>query len=253
MSSCKKISKTVITDCFKGEGAITTEIIPVDDFTGINLLISNDIIVTQGAVQKVEVTGHSNIIKKLKTSVVDNIWQIGLQDGCYNDYELSINITVPDINTLKLSGYGNIYVNEFTGKNEKLTLDVSGKGKLQLKNFKDFTTLESSISGGGIIDLDGFNGATVFNISLSGAGRFSSHKYIYVERLNLTNSGSGYFSGYQITGYKCVVNITGPGECELTAKNSLDVKINGSGYVFYKGTPIITQQISGTGKVINAN
>ncbi len=253
MSSCEKTNKIVNPDCFKGEGAITTEILPVDDFTGIDLSISDNVTVTQGTVQKVEVTGHSNIIKRLTTSVSDNTWRIGLQNGCYNDYELSINITVPDINLLKLSGSGYIYVNEFTGVSEKLTLDVSGSGKLELKDFKGITTLVTSLKGSGSIDIGGFDDATAFNISLKGDGRFTSNKNISVERLNLTNSGSGRFNGYKISSNQCIVRLAGSGKCELTANNSLDVKISGSGYVFYKGTPAITQQISGSGKIINAN
>jgi hypothetical protein len=49
------------------------------------------------------------------------------------------------------------------------------------------------------------------------------------------------------------VDISGSGNCEVTVNTRLDVDIDGSGSVFYKGTPSIKDHISGSGRVVDSN
>ncbi|MCG8328727.1 MAG: DUF2807 domain-containing protein [Chitinophagales bacterium] len=231
-SSCNKDDDNAPdTGCIKGEGTITTTTLSVADFTGVDLAFSSNVIVNQGSPQKVEATGHPNIIELIKTGVSDNIWTIALENGCYEDYELSVEITVPNINYLGLSGSGNLSINDFT----------------------DIAKLEASLNGSGNVDINNFNGTTEFDISLSGNGDFTANKNITLETLNLTNLGSGNFSGFEISTDNCTVNSAGSGDCEVFVQSALDVTISGSGNVSYKGMPTITQEITGSGQLIDAN
>ncbi|MBW8243603.1 DUF2807 domain-containing protein [Muricauda oceani] len=71
--------------------------------------------------------------------------------------------------------------------------------------------------------------------------------------LSIENEGSGRISGYGFLTESCAVNIVGSGDVEVNCANELQVEINGSGNVFYKGNPTISTTIEGSGKVINSN
>ncbi|MBL0200764.1 MAG: DUF2807 domain-containing protein [Chitinophagaceae bacterium] len=49
---------------------------------------------------------------------------------------------------------------------------------------------------------------------------------------------------------KADATITGSGKTEITASNQLKVKIIGSGKLYYRGTPVITTSITGSGTVL---
>ena len=228
ISSCSMIS----TDCVKGKGTITTSELSIGNFTGIDLAIANDVTISQGAVQKVEVTGHPNIIDKIKTNVSDNVWRIDFKSGCYKDYKLSVNITMPVLNYVGLSGTGDVTVNDFT-EQSKLALDLSGTGDIILNNFEGIDNL---------------------SILLSGTGDIKANKNIStLKTLNCGISGTGDYIGFNISCENSTVNSSGTGDCQLTVSKTLTAKISGTGNIYYKDQPTINKNISGTGSIINKN
>lgn len=220
------------SNCIDGEGVITTEILSLSNFDGIDLKIDSNVTITQGVVQEVKAIGHPNIIDKLETSVLNNFWKIELEDGCYNDYDLAIEITVPNIELVKVSGSGDLVINDFYNQN----------------------SLESIVSGSGDITLNEFEGIINLDVALSGSGSIKANNDITtLDALDLSVSGSGKYLGFAIVSNSATVNASGSGDSELTTKNNLNVTISGSGDVSYKSTPIITQSITGSGDLINAN
>jgi hypothetical protein len=190
------LSATVATQsCTKefsqieGIGTVTTETLVLRDFSGIDMEGADDVIISYGPEQQVEVVGHSNIISRIKTDVTNGIWHMGLENGNYGRYELTYYITLPSIDKISYDGSG--------------TVMVSGS--------------------------------------------------METETLELSFMGSCSFSGFSLSADNCQVDIDGSGDCEITARNSLDVSINGSGNVYYKGTPVIRDHISGSGRVIDSN
>jgi len=173
----------------EGTGAITTETLYLSDFTGIDMVGAENVTISYGTEQKVEATGHSNIISRIRTDVDNGIWSMELERGTYGEYELSYNITLPYIDEINNTGSGNVVIS----------------GPME------------------------------------------------VEYLDLYIMGSGNISGFSLSAAYCQVDITGSGNCEVTALNSLDVSIDGSGSVFYKGSPSIENHISGSGRVVDSN
>ncbi len=218
--------------CISGQGAITTQTLSIADFSGIDLAGASNVTIHQGTTQEVKATGHLNIINRLKTNVSENVWKIQLEDGCYENYELSFEITVPNIEDLKLSGSGNIVMNDFENQGN---LDVE-------------------ISGSGNIKINKFGGAEVLAVEISGSGQvLGNDDFENLKTLTLAISGSGNYSGFSIQTDDCIVDISGSGNCNVFARNNLDVTISGSGSVFYKGNPQITSNITGSGSIIDAN
>ena len=250
------IISIVLISCgkqYKGEGEVTTEILSISDFSGVGLTFSDNVTIKQGATQEVKAIGHANIIERIKTSVSDNFWKIGLEDGNYTNYELSIEITLPNLNRLKLSGSGNLTANDFTNQSD-LDVALSGSGNINLNNFEGTTNLDVAISGSGNINLNNFEGTTNLDVKISGSGDFVANDDISaLSVLKVKNSGSGEYRGFELSAESVTVSLSGSGDTELTATNLLDVSLSGSGDVSYKGNPSITQKITGSGKLIDAN
>ncbi|MFC2124689.1 head GIN domain-containing protein [Bacteroidota bacterium] len=218
--------------CVRGEGTITTKTLSISDFTGVDLTEAANVVIAQGSSQEVSVTGHPNIIDRLSTNVSGNTWAIDLEKGCYDGYELTVNITVPDINDITLSGTGNITINDFTNQ-EDLFLSIPGAGDINLNSFTGSENLSINVSGVGTISANG--------------------EFPDLKRLNLKFSGSGNYHGYPIASDACEINIPGTGNCYVYVREILDIKIGGSGSIYYKGNPTITKDISGSGNVIDDN
>lgn len=81
------------------------------------------------------------------------------------------------------------------------------------------------------------------DISLSGASN----------GLRIENEGSGRISGFTFLADTCSIETIGSGDVEISCKDELDVQIDGSAKVFYKGNPLITKNITGSGNVIDGN
>jgi hypothetical protein len=183
-SSCTKEFSRI-----EGVGTITTETLYLQEFSGIYMEGADNVVISYGPEQEVEVTGHPNIISLIKTDVTNGVWHMGLENGNYGEYELTYYITLPTIEKIRYDGSGNVMISN---------------------------AMEA-------------------------------------EYLELALTGSCNFSGFSLTAQSCQVDITGSGNCEITASDLLDVTIEGSGNVYYKGHPSIDNHISGSGSVINSN
>jgi hypothetical protein len=215
-----------------GEGPVVTKTITVPGFTGIDLAGAANIVITQGATQKVEVSAQQNIIDRLETKVLEGIWTVRLEDGKYTNYDLTIHITVPVISSLLVSGSGNIEVNDFSGQGD-LVLTISGSGNIQMNAFGGCENLSAIITGSG---------------NIMGQKDFPGLK-----NLDVVISGSGNYAAYPVVSDHCHISIPGSGVCFVTVNESLSISISGSGSVFYRGSPTVTQNITGSGTVMNTN
>lgn len=220
------------TLCTKGEGTITTRTLDIPSFTGIDLVQAGDVIFTQGATQTVVANGHPNIIDKIEKDVSGGVWAIDFERGCYDDYELTLNITVPDLNEVLLSGAGNITIGDFLDQGD----------------------LDLNISGSGVIFLNSFSGTQNLDVDISGSGEVQANSsFPSLERIDLNISGSGQFDGFLLETDECYIKVPGSGDSYVHVNEKLDVKISGAGNVYYKGFPEIDKDITGSGTVVNSN
>ena len=218
--------------CIEGADKIITKEINLETIIGVDLQISNNVTIKQGTVQKVIITGNENIIALIKTEIHSGIWDIALLDACYTNYSLQIEITVPNIDTINISGSGNINVKDFDNQND-MVLKVSGSGD---------------------IDLNKVSGAENLNVKISGSGNINLlDDFSLLERIDVSMSGSGSFYGFNAQTKVCDVSNSGSGSNEVSVTEKLNVSISGSGNTYYKGNPEVIKSISGSGNIINVN
>ncbi len=224
-NSCEKA-------CKKGNEDIITQTLNLSDIRGIDLSITTDVTISQGQTQSIEVTGDSNVIEELETVVQDGIWTISLDDQCFKDFTLSIDITLPELDNIELSGTGDINVNDFTNQ-DFLNVDLSGTGNIFLNKFDSLNQIV---------------------INKSGTGDMTINELISdVNILEINSSGTGQYFGFNLEAKDCTVLSSGTGDVELTAIDFLDATVSGTGSVFFRGFPEIISDISGTGDLIDAN
>ncbi len=219
-------------ETYTGEGPIITEEIIVEDFSGIEAIGSMEVIISEGVEQKVEVTGHANIIDRLETTVSNGIWKIKLEDGSYKNADLIFNIVMPRLNSAIIVGSGEILINDFSS-NEDVYIGIIGSGDIQIDENNGCANLVIDIEGSG---------------NITAKGGFDD-----IENLDLEIIGSGSFDGFPVEADQVIIDIVGSGDCSITAIVGLKVDIDGSATVSYKGDPTIESNISGSGKIINSN
>jgi len=219
-------------DNITGTGPIVTEEITIDNFVGIETYGDDIVNITYGDIQKVTVTGHSNIIDKLERDVQEGIWDIELENGSYRNAQLTINIVMSKLNYIELVGSGNV--------------DVA--------NFKSDTNVEISIYGSGNISLNGNSGCENLDVYIEGSGViYDMDDFVDLVNSEIKIEGSGAYNGFPNSTVNCEVNIIGSGICNVNVETLLDVKISGTGVVNYKGYPTIKTDITGLGEVNDYN
>jgi len=218
--------------CMNGSGPVTSRTLSLNEFTGIELQGSFDVIVTGGDEQEVKAVGQGNIIDELKTNFSGDKWLIKLVNGCYKNYELTIYITTPYLDHAVLNGSGSIEISDLSDVGN-LYLGLEGSGDIKVNNFEGVENLSVFIDGSGDINTEGI--------------------FTDIQRLDVRIEGSGNYYGYPVKSEECSVKIDGSGGCEISAGSKLDVTIEGSGNVYYRGAPSITTNISGSGRVIDDN
>ncbi len=218
LSSCEKV---------EGEGPVRTEVRNVGSFSGIDLRISGTVNYTQDSTYKVEVMAQQNILDVLETYISANKLVIRYKNDIRvkRHEDIVINISAPAQNSIRLSGSGNLRA-ATPMMTLGMLLEVSGSGNIFL-NQLNTGDLEANISGSGNITVD------------NGTARD--------ERLRI--SGSGNIDLLDVAATRATTNTSGSGETRLHVTNSLDATISGSGSVYYRGTPVISTRISGSGRV----
>ena len=155
-----------------------------------------------------------------------------LDNDCYNIETFTVNIVVPNLNQVRVSGSGSVSVGDFTNQSS-MSLMCSGSGKIDVNRFTGVNSWNAVISGSGLIRCNGI----VDNVRSS----------------NVNISGSGNYSGFNVLSKSTKVKISGSGNAEVYSPERLDVQISGSGNVGYRGYPFISQDISGSGNLNNRN
>jgi len=218
--------------CTRGHGSIEQVTLNLDDLTSVNLQGSMDVEISYGPVQEVVVEGQLNIIDELETSVVNGTWYVSLGTGCFTDFDLKVFIRLPRIEKTVVTGSGNMTLINVTGT-DRFSAECLGSGRTVITAVNGSREIDIKISGSGDIEIEGLCPE--------------------LEKLDVTISGSGSFLGFPALTPECTVNSGGSGTCKVNVSELLNVRINGSGNVYYLGHPDIDVDDSGSGKLINKN
>jgi hypothetical protein len=224
-SSCEEFSNKI-----EGNGPLVNQTVSLESFNRIKCSLYGNIEITQGDNQEVIITGQSNIINSIKTSIHNKEWDIDLKKGNYSYDELTIKIQIPEIESVILDGSGRVEIFDFVQEDD-LSLKIPGSGDISLNQFEGGDKLYVQVDGSGSINCKG--------------------EYSGLNELDISIDGSGMFDGFNAETKNCTVDISGSGNCRVNVLKNLKVDISGSGTVTYKGTPSLNLDVNPAGNVFS--
>lgn len=205
-----------------GSGVLRTTPIDVPEFTKVKLGVPADVEIQCGQEQSVRITTDDNLQPLIRSRVTNGVLSIETDENLQPSADTVIQITVPNLESIAISGSGDVTVRGMSG--ESADISVSGSGSIT----GDVTTqkLDISIAGAGDVKLQGAAPQTSIHVS-----------------------GSGDVSLLDLSAEDVSVSIAGSGDVEIQAAKSLDVSIAGSGSIRYQGDPRVEKSILGSGDV----
>lgn len=192
----------------EGSGVSTTQTRHVAAFDGVELAGSNNVVIRVGPKQMVSVTGDDNLVDRVTTEVHAGRLVVGNEPGSFStNAPMSVDITVPELTTLKLSGSGNIVANGL--------------------------------------------GADAMSVSLPGSGTLTADGT--ARRLDVSVDGSGVVRFTEVVATDVRAVVSGSGSVFVTATESLDGTVSGSGAILYTGSPTnVAKNVTGSGAIVGS-
>lgn len=149
----------------QGSGTAATQTRTVARFSSLDLAGTNKVTVVVGGQQSVVVHADSNLIGRVTTSVVAGTLIIDDTGSFTAISPMSVEVSVPSLAALKLSGTGMISVSGI--KAQRLTVTVSGTGALYASGTT--TQLDVTLGGDGQAQLNNLVADNVHAV-VSGSG-----------------------------------------------------------------------------------
>lgn len=221
-TACAPWSEQVV-----GTGEVIRKPLTVAAFSGIEVEGSLNVVVRKGAVQRVEVEGQPELVDLVQLDVRKGIWEIGTTKGYSTNKPFTVFITVPVLDHIRIDGSGDVDAQDVFGAG-KTVLSSNGSGDLKTTNLNE-QRLIVHLAGSGNVDLTGT--AANFDGQVQGSGN--------IEALGLSAGAAS-------------VVIQGSGDIAITAIEDLNATVEGSGNVRYRGKPLVTTRIQGSGTVVPA-
>lgn len=226
---------------------LITEERPVVGFDGIDFSTIGEVIITQGESESLVIRGSDNILPLVKTTVEDGILEIRMENGVNitglnGEKMLTFTITVKDLDNVKISGAGNVTMNDLS--TPSLQVKISGAGKVSMEGLTT-SSLTVGMSGAGQFELAGLTADSV-DINLSGLGEIKLAGE--ADQATIVISGAGPVQAYELKARTAAISISGLGNAELWVTEMLTGTISGAGNVSYYGNPQAETSTSGLGR-----
>ena len=199
----------------------------VSGFHAIDFSTIGKINILQGDKESLNISGPDNLVPEISTTVENGTLIIKNKENITinplnSQNPLTFTIVVKDLNSLNLSGAGDVQIE--TLSTPSMEIDMSGAGRVS-QNQLTTETLNIKLSGLGGIDLTGQ--ATQATIDISGAGNVNAPD-LKIQNANIT--------------------ISGLGGATVWVTDQLSGNISGAGSVSYYGSPQTNTNTSGLGK-----
>jgi len=132
----------------EGSGVPATQSRDVAAFHGVELAGSNNVVIRAGETQSVVVRADENLLARVTTEVRSGTLVVANTPGSLTTKSpMSVEVTVPTLDALTLTGAGNIVVAGI--ETESLTVTLPGSGTLAASG--SATRLAVTVSGSGMV------------------------------------------------------------------------------------------------------
>jgi hypothetical protein len=199
-------------------------------FNAVTVAGSFDVKIAQTGTESVKIDAPAEVMEHIITEVNNGVLKIYNKHDEWNwsswwghHKKIIIYVTVKDINSVYISGSGDVAFKEGLTANS-LKLKISGSGDMNGR--VDVKMLESNITGSG-------------DMTLSGRAESSSVDLV----------GSGDYTAAKLLTVNTAVRLSGSGDAEVNASDKIDAALHGSGDIHYTGTAHLSSSKTGSGDI----
>lgn len=217
-------SCSIFRVCEKPTGDVITKDLKLENIHSIELSAGVKVFIQQGEDQNIKIVAPANYAELINTNVSKGEWEIDFKKCLKNADLVELFVVLKEIEELEINGSGNIIGNGVIESN-KLELEISGSGSIQLE--LDNKSVDLEIDGSGDIILSG-----------------------KTKKQKIEINGSGDINNSKLTADESKIEINGSGDVKINTTSSLEVEVNGSGDVHYTGEPKqIKTEFNGSGRL----
>lgn len=195
-----------------GSGNLVAQQKDFSGFSAIEVSSAFEVEISQSSFYSISVTADDNVIEYVQVSKTGNTLRVGLQMGSYQSTTLQVEIEMPEIDSLGLSGATLGLIKDFSSS-EPFVAELSGASSLEMAdmNVGDF---EVELSGASTLTAEG-SGNDLVSI-VSGASN-----------LDLTN--------FPVTNSN--LSVSGASQATINLDGTLDAIVSGASTIYYIGEP----------------
>ena len=124
-------------------------------------------------------------------------------------------------------------------------ISLSGRVKLTVPKL-EASQLRIAATGGSTLAIDDLRATS---LHVSGAGALQAELAGQVDDEHVAISGAGSYRADRLRAFDVVVSVSGVGSVLLRAERTLKASISGAGVIEYTGDPVVTEHVSGIGRV----
>lgn len=239
------LSATALAGCASFDaGPMVSEHREIPDVDRVELVTSGDLTVTLGASPSLTVTAGERIIDDLTADVVDGMLRLGMDgEPLLRNGEIRYELTVSSLESLTVLGSGDASI-DLSGASEP-AVTIRGSGDVEATGMHAPDAVLTIDGSGEIVVRDA--AVETLAVRMDGSGEMTLEGTAATQRVEISGAG-----GYEAEGLRSAdafVSIRGSGSAAVTADDSLDAVIEGSGDISYQGSARVTQDVSGSGDV----
>ncbi len=231
-------------DMIKGSGVMLTQEREIPEFHSVVSSCPGILYISQGKEHSLRITTDDNLMQFFESEVIDGVLHLRLKPNSYvSPTKLEMRLVVGGINSISLKGSGRV-LGQGTLHSENLAVSIKGSGDASLKVEASTVCIDIKGSGDANMELS----AQMIAVHSKGSGRVRLAGQVSTQSISLKGSGDYLASDLKSQGARVLV--MGTGDARLKVSRELDVKVVGSGSVYYAGNPQVTRNIKGSGRLI---
>jgi len=205
----------------------------------------------QGDTEELRIEGSDELKARVRTEVKDGTleirfehdWLDWLSWGFMGAWKLDFYLTMRDSNGIAMRGAGNLDCAKI--ETTDLEFSQAGAGNAVIASLSA-TEVKIKHSGAGNLEIKSL---AVENLSVEHAGVGNIGLSGRASRQDVRLSGAGNYNATDLESQDAVVKQSGLGNAHVWAVTTLDASLSGAGNIEYRGSPALTQKVSGLGSI----
>lgn len=228
-----------------GVGEIVTKQYDFKDFTAVEVSNAIDVRISAADTYSVSVSTYGNILDRLEVSQTEKTLIIRLPFGSFSNSDIKVDITMPVLTKLNLSGASKGTLEGFKSAND-FESHISGASELNLNNMESSKT---NLDISGASKMKGYLKAGDLILNVSGASRCELEGSAEDMKATITGASTAEFGDLQVNDVN--IELSGASRADISTNGKLDLNISGASTLSYAGEPTLGKvDVSGASKLV---